>query len=696
MNAQNTASAVNLGDTQRWRTLWGLPVSSQPLVIRKTTKGESTEAAGSHPFQALIWLPLEATGREWARCWFNSNAAGGAGTCGARLLRATRSELYPRTNTAPNNVGTGQNANAITWGQDVASSQTIESIGGSGRTETSGTWANYTTGSQTPVTRYSTTAGASVQYSVTGATRILWRFITNSSNGGKIAVTVTESGTEISAANYRVGPNTGTRIVNQAYTSSAISNPSTYVGHQTIASGLDPAKTYVVTLTLNSGSRIYDSGVLGYNNLGGVQYNAAGYTGIWDRYNFATTGNNYAASLYAGSRCVFTTPTCTRIDLAYAKRVNGGFCGVTIYDSVGNEIDSSNYRNLTTHANGWRYFDCYNASSVEASITLAAGLTPGVYYVHLWSLPDASNSYTETTAGSYLSSRWAVYVGTLSTYNTSTGGTVGVDSFIDNVTQYAGGGSDPLDAAGNFVFAGQVRDSGDPVFASLPEVGYVTATHGAETDAASLTVTIDGSTVNWAAAADQTQWTGSEIVVSFTTQIGTQANPTSYWANATYTLKFNRFGIWTTFSMTTTRDIRRGVWYCNQNIAPNTTATNGTLLGSGFSKLYIEPATSASPVSSAGGASHPIARPHRGTCFYTPEGYALAVRTLNAGDVWAAWNGTETATLWFERLRTTKTYAVVYNDTTGGTGTVVPSGSTFTFQQVMRFFADSRIPTFLT
>ena len=468
MDSQPTTAAVNISDTPKWSTLFGLPVSSQPIVIRKTTKGESTEGAGSHPFQALVWTPLESSGREWTRLWMNSNAGGLATTCCARILRATRSELYPRTNTAPTNVGSGQTANVSTYAQSVAASQTIESNAGSGRSETSGTWATYTTGGQTPITRYSTTASAQCTYTVTGATRIMWRFLTNAANGGKIAVTVTTGGIEITANLYHVGPNTGTRIVNQQYSSTSVGTPSTYVGHQTLASGLDPSKTYVVTLTLNSGSRIYDSGVYGYNNTGGVQYNATGYTGIWDRYNFSTTNTNYAASLYSGSRCVFVTPTCTRIDLAYAKRANGGFCGVTIYDSAGNEVDSSYYKNLTTHANGWRYFNQYNASSAEASITVASGLPLAIYYVHFWSLPDNSNGFTETTAGTYFSTKWAVYVGTLSTYDASTGGTVGTDTFLDNVTQYTGGGSDPLDASGNMAFAGQVRDTGDASFASLP------------------------------------------------------------------------------------------------------------------------------------------------------------------------------------------------------------------------------------
>jgi len=41
------------------------------------------------------------------------------------------------------------------------------------------------------------------------------------------------------------------------------------------------------------------------------------------------------------------------------------------------------------------------------------------------------------------------------------------------------------------------------------------------------------------------------------------------------------------------------------------------------------------------------------------------------------------------------TNAVAYNDTTGGTGTVISSGTTFTAKQIMRFFAESRIPAML-
>ena len=57
------------GFTERWEALWALPAApaSTPLVLKKVVKGEKTERATTSPLQALVWQPLEKSGRFWAR-----------------------------------------------------------------------------------------------------------------------------------------------------------------------------------------------------------------------------------------------------------------------------------------------------------------------------------------------------------------------------------------------------------------------------------------------------------------------------------------------------------------------------------------------------------------------------------------------------------------------------------------------------
>lgn len=680
-------------------TSLGGPLTSGTLTKSSGT-GDATITFSAftepNPIRSLIWQPMEATGRYWVRHWFGSNPGATDYSCCARILRTTFSELYPRVNSTPPNTGSGQVVNRDTGAQAQSSSVIIEANAGSGRVESGSGWANYSAGAQAPFTRYvlSASASNSVTYTITGVSRIHWRFF-QASNGGKISVYIASGGTEISSAQYLVGPQSGSRQVAQWYLSAAFD--ATRFGHAPLAKGLNPASTYTVTLTWSSGygGRIYDSGLIGFvdatNDRDGFPYNQVGVFGLWDRY---TSFSDMQACLLAGSRAVYLTPTCTRIDWNFGRRTGACYAGIRIYNSSGTEISSGSYRNTTVHANGDRYIDTYGASTSRASLTIAEGLSSGTYYVHIWALPDRSVAFTESASGSYLTSQWAIYDGGLSTYNTDVGGTPGTDAFIDSIKQYGGGGSDPVDAAGNFIFAGQVRDSGDASFNALTEVGYVSATHGAESYPGALTVTVDGSPITWSTQADGTQWLADEIVIGFTTQLGTQANPTSYWADCTYQYRFNRFGLTTTWSITTTRTLNRGVWFVNMNIAPNATATNGTLLGTGFGELYIDPNVPLSATSSAGGTANYSTRPHRGTVYFTPEGHAVSVEHANSGDVWGQWNGTDNATLNAERLRTSKTYAIVFNDPTGGgNGVSLGSGFSLTSKFVSRWYYDAAIPT---
>lgn len=569
--------------TPQWDALWSIPTAttSAPLVIRKSLKGRSTEANAVGPLNAVIYQPIEISGRYWARHWFTAQPAGGSTPCGARIVRSTYSELFPSSSQAPPNTGSGQVVNRDSGAQAYAATVEIPANSGTNRTEAGGGWGAFSSGGQTPVTRFSATSGASVTYTITGVTRIHFRAFCNSANGGRLSVAITNAGVQIPEASYLVGPDSGTRTFSLAYISSAYND--TRFAHVPLAKGLVATNTYTVTLTLSSGTRIYDAGLLGYldaDDRDGYAFDAVGVHGLWD--NYTSFGNNkYQGCLYAGSRVVYVVTNATRIDWRYGTRSNAGRAAFRIYDASGNEMSAFYNAALPTDGGGHRYVETFNAATAEASATLATGLPVGVYYLHVWSLPSRGNSFTETTAGSIFSSAWAIFDGGPLTYNAAIGGTVGVDTFADTDRQFLGGNTDPLDGAGNYVFAGQVRDTGDANLSALYDVGYVTGTHGAETYATNYTVSVDGVALSWDAAADQTQWTGSSITIQFETLIGTQASATNYWATATYRYVIDRTGIVQAFRLQTTRNIHRGTWYTGMLIAGNDavsfTAANASL-----------------------------------------------------------------------------------------------------------------------
>lgn len=698
------SSTLVSGSTYTVRaTSVGAPSAATGSLVKSSGTGDATLTFTSYsepqPLACTIWAPIDDSGRYWARTRVGSfNGATEIQSC-ARILRSTWSELYHRIDQIPANTGSGETVNKDSGAQAQSSSQIIEANAGSGRSESGSGWATFTGGAQVPVTRYVVAASGSnsVAYTITGVSRIHWRFY-NTSNAGKITVTVTESGVEVSSAQYLVGPQSGSRYINQQYIVSAFD--STRFGHAPLAKGLDPTKTYVATMTWASGlgARIYDSGLIGFvdstNDRDGFPYNQTGVFGLWDRY---ASYDNVQASLYAGSRTVYQTADCTQINWNLVRRVNGCFAGVKIYDSTGAEIDTAKYRNLTVHANGDRYIDQYAASTARATVMIADELPAGQYYVHLWALPDRSVAFTETLGGAWASTQWAIYDAGLSTYNKNTAGVPGTDAFIDSVEQFIGGGSDPGDEAGNLSFAGQVRDSGDPSINSISQSAYVSGVHGCETYPSGLAVSVDGTPVSWAAAAEGSQWLGKEIVISFTTQLGTQQNPSTFWANCSYEYRFSRNGIKSTFSITTTREIYRGLFYAGMMIAPNSTATNGTDLGSGFESLYLEPNITETVTSSAGGTSSATTRTHRGACFYTDEGHAVLIEQENPGEIWSEYTGAENATLVAERLRSSKTYAVVKNDSTGGAaGTALAPGYAKTWVSNLRMIYEPGIAAILS
>lgn len=754
--------------SQRWQSLWGtpLPTTNSPILIRKSLRGRSTEAPSVAPLNAVIYQPTEVTGRYWARSFLSSQSIGATNMACARIIRTTYSELFARSSQFPPNTGAGQVVNRDSGVQAYSPVLTIEADSATNRVESGGGWTTSSGGGQTPVTKYSANAGASVTYTVTGVTRVHFRAFNNSANGGRVSFAVTNAGVEIPAAQYIVGPDGSTRTASLAYMSSAYSD--TRFGNIPIAKGLNPTNTYTITITLTSGTRIYDSGILGYADAldrDGYAFSTLGVHGIWN--NYTSYGNNkYQGCLFAGSRAVYAVTNATRIDWRYVQRSNGGRAGIIIYSTNGVEMSAYYSSALATSSNGDRYVDTFNPSTSEQTATLADGLPVGTYYVHIWSLPSKSNSFVETTGGYDFSSAWAIYDGGPTSYNSTVGGVVGTDAFSDTDRQWIGANSDPLDGSGNLVWAGQVRDATDGNLNALPEGGYVTGVHGAESYPSNIVVSVDGVVLPWAAAADQTQWIGQNVVITFDTKIGTQSNPSSYWADASYRYEINRLGWLQSIAFTTTRNIQRGTWYNGMLISGNNTVSytannsalsnapaigdvyslgtvtnivesvtvggsttlivcstpagvptslTGTLtkisgsgqatvpfisssapviLGTGFRNMWVEP--SRRYTNTYNGTSYATSVTHRGTAYYSPEGYVVAIHHLNPGDIWKNWSTPTNATLFAQRSRTSKSYAIMFEDTLQTTGTLVPSGFSTGLTNRIRFFTQPGLQNLLS
>lgn len=647
------------------------------LTIVKTTRLRGSETVVNFPFNARVYVPLDANGgyaKYHAECAVGSdpfNAQAGS----ARILRATLAQVYASANVVNNS------SNLTAGAQQQTPSLTKEIDAGTGRTET-GTWNVFTTGVQSPKTRYSSVTTSTVAYTVTGVTTILWRFYCNAANGGTATITITESGAGIPAANWLAGLSGGNRVANQKYMSSTISD--TNIAYAPLAFNLNPAKTYVVTITHASGTRMYDSGLLCYNQSTFDGYPSAGQdtVGTWDQYAFSG-GFTYGACLFAGSRKVITLTNTSRIALQIVRRPNGAYMGVKVFDSGGNEINTALYQNLTVHANGYRYIDEYAATPAEATVQIADGLTKGTYYVHVWSLGDRSTAFTETTAGTYLSSQWAVFINSATGYDTSTGVAVTASSqFQRSDLQILGNGSDPLDAMGNEMWAGQFLDTGDGNISADAQAMYVTQTHGAESTPTNLVVKMDGVTIDWAGAANLTEWTGvGTLQIDFDTAVYTQKHPTTnQLATMHYTYVFSKGKVTLSYTFTTIRSAFYGYVYGALFLVPNTNANALVKLDGGIDKvvldvdgLYTLSAHDGSIISSASNNNAATFVNNTTAVTYRPSG------NLNSSPAIA--NGLNS------RVNVNKVYWYYHSDTTGQTtGSAVGSGFTMSGSHTIRMF----------
>jgi hypothetical protein len=605
---------------------------------------------------AVIWTPLDALGQAYAKLWFAPNPGVVTNTGAPRLVRATLSYLFARESVAPAppNLDSGVEA--------LLPDATIPVAGSSARTETSGDWVDYPQPAGAAMVRYSTGPGAVVTYTVQGATRIDWRSFANPTVAGRVQVDVSGPGGTIDESQWQVGKTDGQRLVNLRYTTTA--NGARYA-LVPIARGLDRFATYTVTLTQYDGPRLFDGGLrihAGSEETGGYPVDREGRYGAWDAYP-AFPG--IAAALWPGSRVVYRTRDCTSISWRTLRRANAGRARVTIYDANGLEVAPECYPLPVDPATGAHVFDG-NGATAPVSVVIGTNLPPGNFFVHLSSADTTSATAAETAGGSYLSSRWALYDGGLDTVDVRRRGVPGIDTMIDTPQQFFGGGSDPLDGGGNLGMAMQVRDEDDPSFLSIVETGFVSNVHGAESAADSVVVERDGVALDWNALPDGSEFTAGRIDFRFRTRVGTRIHPDRWWARADYRYGFSSAGMEAGYSLVATRPVRVGAVYGNMLTAPNPTASNGTLLGSGFRRILVEPGA-VYDVRDKGVEGQLLAGACLGAVFFSDEGYGTLEEPMFFSQSLRSRGGDQYLRGFFvDRARTAKLYGSVIGGQNGG------------------------------
>lgn len=449
-----------------------------------------------------VYTPISPDGIFWNRWYFTNRLNTGNSGC-IRMSRGSEALLFSSTTQAPiaENQTTGVEAQAPTVSQGTVAATRV------------GTWtAPATIGGVTDVS-YSTVIGDTATYSITGVARIGLRSYVNLANGGILAVTVKESGIEIAAGNYRIPLNGAERTVDLR----ALGTGLYFVP---VADALDPAKTYSVEIavsTINPAlGRAYDAGLRGYAE---TAYTSVGRAaGTWFSQIFGS--NTTVGSYLSGAKVIYQCTNATKINWKFVTTPNSGKANFKVYDSVGAEIAGGSYINTT--------YDCYLAANNLVTVPIASGLAAGIYYlvVEIDTTKNAS------------SSGYRVYDAGVASYNTNEAGTVGVDAFDDQ-------GLVGLSTEGTCTFIGignlELAINATKTSEAAGSGNFVGGVHGHESAPTGLTLTLDGTVINFSGGAVGATWIGSSLAVTFGTNLLHISDSTPF-ANVTYNYTLNRQG----------------------------------------------------------------------------------------------------------------------------------------------------------
>lgn len=485
-----------------------------------------------------VYTPLTGDGQYWHR-WLFTNRFNVGNSGATRMINCSLAALNPSTeqgNVAANNIT-----------ETTASSTTVTK--GSVDGVQTGTWVGPATVSGTSDVLYSETVGDVLTYTITGAERIVLRGLMNL-NGGEGKVQIFDGGVEIPEVNYLTPAD---RIVSFLSTGLGITTM-----HYPIASGLESSKTYTVEVRVHtsnpSGGRIYQAGLLGYND---IAYNEVGYHGLFLEAPLESEDSN--AALTSGTSVVYEVTDTTKMAWKFVSASNGGDYTYEVYDDNGTLLEEGD-------------IDGFTSSITKKQALLSSGLPKGTYYFKI------TVGKTKNT----LSSDYRIYdVGAIA-YDQTLSGEIGVDSFdnldMPNVISDPNNGSEyMLIGSGNLELAVGVRRESD----AIGTQEFVGGIHAFEnTDP--ITVYVDGVEYDYAGSDNLATVVGSEIKIDFDTTLLFPEDSQPF-MDVNYNLSFSQSGYGVKTSKTT---IANCVIHNDFDImfnCPSTAPTNqGLSVGGGF------------------------------------------------------------------------------------------------------------------
>lgn len=628
-----------------------VPVSSLPQTVAlEKLRNDYDEFAG--------YTPLTPDGVHWKRSYY-SNRIGNSESAGLpRLFLGSETLLYEGASVAkvPPNPD-GAQAQPATETQSVSDG-----------TQT-GTWTAPETVEGVEGLSYSTTTGDAVEYTVTGAARVMWRTFTSADIAGVAAVTITESAVEIPAGDYAVPLDgaTSRRLVDLS--SSALSGGLCIIP----LADLDPLKTYTVRVEVDptnpAGRRIYDGGVLEFDALA---FDAEGISGFAQEKDLGS-GRVGNLLFYAGNVAIYRLDDVTRIDWRYIGGIGFNTAELTVFDIGGSEVAA-----VTVDTDG---------PLQNTAATVAEDLPRASYYLRV------SNSSTVTGDDARIYDRGAVG------YDVTTPGTPGVHEFdLQGQARVISGnttfGQSNFIAGGNVEYAVQWTATDR----EADDSDYAGGVHNYDDSPTDIRVWVDGVEVDYAGAAELTTWTGRRIRMTFSCVIrAPEDNLPVCRLDVVY--EWTAAGAYCEWTETVTRV--GGAWshdhYAVMLNSPNrdtsgTYANQGQLaanLNGGFDNRVLD-GYGALRLSAYNRTSVDVYE-RCDTLVHADGGYAIAAQVLNRSEIDRAFYGmADNATKWCSANDRddykTKTYGRTYRKPDGTGGVFRPEGHSVTVKRIFRAY----------
>lgn len=485
-----------------------------------------------------VYTPMTADGSFWHR-WLFTNRFNVGNEGATRMINCSLASLNPSvtqgTPAANNTTETTASSTTVTKGS-VDGTQT-------------GTWVGPATVSTTSDVLYSSTVGDVLTYTVTGAERLVLRGLM-ALNGGIGKVTVLDGGTEIPESNYLTPAD---RLI--SFEATGLGDTTM---HFPIASGLDSAKTYTVEVRVHTsnptGSRVYQAGLLGYND---IAYNEVGYHGIF--LDAPLGGTDANASLTCGTSVVYEVTAATKMAWKYITTSVSTDAAYEVYDNTGTLLSSGDINGFT-------------ASITDNQSLLASDLSKGTYYFKV----TAGKSRNALSTGRRMYDVGAV------AYDQTQSGVIGEDDFdnldMPNVISDPNNGSEyMLIGSGNLELAVGVRSPSDAV----GEQEFVGGIHSFE-DVNSFEVYVDGVLYDFDGAADLSTVLGSEVNLKINSTLKFPTNEQPF-MDVTYdlTLSQSGYGVKTT-KVSTAESVIHNDFDIMFNCPSTDAANQGLKVGGGF------------------------------------------------------------------------------------------------------------------